>query len=582
MNFLKAFFASCLGTLVALVLLFFIMIAFFSSLSASQEVTIAENSVLHLNLNSVINEMEAENPLAELFPNSVPQNMGLIQLTEAIRKAKDDGKIKGIYLQAGSPLAGFATLEEIRAALLDFRSSGKWVVAYGDNFTEGGYYVASAADQVYMNPNGLLEFNGLSIEVNFFKKLFDKLEIHPQVFRVGDFKSAIEPFVREDLSEENRTQLNSIIQSIHRVMLQQVAASRGRTEAELKNVADNMLVRNAGDAVQHRLVDSLFYHDQLRANLARRVGEAAGDLELTDYARYRKTYSTYSASKNEVAVIVAEGEIVPGTSDESTMIASATFREEIRKARTNSKVKAIVLRVNSPGGVFQAADELWRELELAAQEKPLIASMGDYAASGGYYMAMACDTIVARPTTITGSIGVFSVLFDLSRFLDEKLGITSDQVQTGNVGDLITVTRPLTELEQEIWQKQTDEVYEIFTAKAAAGRNMKQEDIKKIASGRVWTGAQAIENHLADQSGGLQDAIALAAGRAGVTDDFRVRYYPKPKSILERLMSTTEESVQSRVLQHQLGEHYGAFKKWQKLKDYQGTQARMGVEFEVD
>jgi protease-4 len=364
-------------------------------------------------------------------------------------------------------------------------------------------------------------------------------------------------------------------------MLQQVAASRGRTEAELKNVADNMLVRNAGDALQHRLVDSLFYHDQLRANLARRVGEAAGDLELTDYARYRKTYSTYSASKNEVAVIVAEGEIVPGTSDESTMIASATFREEIRKARTNAKVKAIVIRVNSPGGVFQAADEMWREIELAAKEKPVIASMGDYAASGGYYMAMACDTIVARPMTITGSIGVFSVLFDLSKFLDQKLGITSDQVQTGNVGDLITVTRPLTELEQQIWQKQTDEVYEIFTANAAAGRHMKQEDIKKIASGRVWTGAQAIENHLADQSGGLHDAIALAAGRAGVAEDFRVKYYPKPKSILERLMSTTEETVQTKVLQHQLGEHYGAFKKWQKLKDYQGTQARMGVEFEV-
>jgi protease-4 len=581
MSFLKAFFASCLGTLVALVLLFFITIAFFGSLSTEQEVKVAENSVLQINLNTVINELEVEDPLAELFPNSIPQNVGLIQLTESIREAKDDANIRGIYLQAGSPFAGYATLEEIRAALQDFRTSGKWVIAYADNYSEAGYYLASVADQVYMSPNGLVEFNGLSIEVNFFKKLFDKLEIKPQVFRVGDFKSAIEPFVREELSEENRMQLNSIIQSIHGVLLQQVAESRNRTYAELKTVADDMLVRNAQQALEQRLVDSLFYHDQLRATLAQRVGTDPDDIELIAYAKYRKTYSTYSSSKNEVAVIVAEGEIVPGTSDENTVIASTTFREEIRKARTNNRIKAIVIRVNSPGGVFQAADEMWREIQLAAQEKPVIASMGDYAASGGYYLAMACDTIVARPTTITGSIGVFSVLFDLSSFLDNKLGITSDQVQTGNVGDLITVTRPLTDLERQIWQKQTDEIYEIFTGKAAAGRGMKQEDLKKIASGRVWTGLQAVENHLADQTGGLQDAIAVAARQAGVSEDYKVKYYPKTKSLLERFMNTTEETVQAKVLQHQLGDHFSTYQHWQRLKTYQGTQARMGVEFGV-
>jgi protease-4 len=580
MSFVKSFFASCLGTLVALLALVFITIGIVSSVSADKEVSVPDNAVLHINLDTFITEMEVEEPFAELFPGSVPQNVGLIQLIQAIEKAKSDSQIRGIYLSAGLPLTGYATLEEIRDALKDFRASGKWVVAYADNFSEAGYFLSSAADQVYMNPNGMVELNGLSVEVGFLKKMFDKLDIRPQVFRVGDFKSAIEPLVRENLSEENRLQLTSLINSMHGELLRQMGESRNIAPEELKRLSDNMLVRNAQQAAEHGLIDSLFYNDQLKDALARRMNVPVKDLEFISYAKYRKTKPSAGSSKNEIAVIVAEGEIVPGASDENTVIASKTFREAISKARNNSRVKGMVVRINSPGGAFQAADELWREIRLAAEKMPVIASMGDYAASGGYYLAMACDTIVTRPTTITGSIGVFSVVFDLSAFLGNKVGITFDQVKTGNVGDIITFTRPLSDTEKQIWQNQTDEVYEIFTAKAAEGRGMTTEDLKKLASGRVWTGLQATDNKLADQTGGLRNAIELAAQKAGVASDYRVKYYPKPKSIIERLMDTSEETIQTRWLQYRLGEHFTVWEQWQRIKNYQGIQAR-GVELLV-
>ncbi len=581
MNFLKTFFASCLGSLVALVLVFFLFFVFLSALTAESEVVVSDQSVLHLRLDRPISELEAEDPVAELFPSSVDQSMGLIQLKQTIEEAKNDSRIEGIYLNAGYVMAGFATMAELRQALLDFRESGKWVVAYADNYSEGGYYVASAADRVYMNPQGQFELNGLSIEVNFFKKLFDKLDIRPQVFRVGDFKSAVEPFIRENLSEENRLQLSELMESIYDEMLKDISATRDVPAAELKDLADKVKVRNASDAVENKLLDALYYDDEVKAELRSRLGLGEDkSISFVKYSDYKKKVSNYSKSKNEIAVIVADGEIVPGSSSQG-IVGSATIREAIRKARTNDRVKAIVVRVNSPGGVFQSADEMWRELQLATEAKPVIASMGTYAASGGYYLAMACDTIVAQPTTITGSIGVFSVLFDLSAFLDNKLGITSDQVNTGEVGDMITVTRPLTSFEKEIWQKQTDAVYDTFTRKAAVARNMSQDDLKKVASGRVWTGLQAKERNLVDVMGSLDDAIELAAAKAGVAGDYKLRYYPKQKTFLERLMNDYEEQVKVYFVNRELGEQAAWWSQWQKMKNYQGTQARMPIEFSI-
>lgn len=581
MNFLKAFFASCLGTIVALALLIALTFGFIAGLSDEKVVQIADGSVLHLRLEAPITELELDDPFAEVFPEVADQSLGLLRIRQVIEEAKSDPKIEGIYLNTSMLMTGFASLQEIRAALLDFRASGKWVVAYADFYSEGAYYLASAADKVYMYPEGQLEFNGLSTEVMFFKKLFDKLEINPQVFRVGDFKSAVEPFQRESLSEENRLQLNSILESIHGEMLSQVAESRGIPVGRLKEIADRMLVQDAQSAVKMGLLDTLYYDDEIKDEMRRRLNlEEDSRVPLVRYSQYKKTVSSYTSSPNEIAVIVADGEIVPGRSDNG-IVGSATIVDLIRRARTNDRVKAIVLRVNSPGGVFQAADQMWRELILAAETKPLIASMGDYAASGGYYMAMACDTIVAQPTTITGSIGVFSVLFDLSKFLDHKIGITSEEVKTGEVGELITVTRTLTDAERAIWQRQTDAVYETFTRKAAEGRGMSQADLKKIASGRVWTGAQAKDNGLADVLGGFEDAIAIAAEKAGVGDDYKLRYHPQPKPFIERLMGNVEDDVRTAMLKRELGEQYNGYRQWERVKNYQGVQARMPVEFSV-
>ena len=581
MSFLKSFLASCLGTLVALGALLFIGITVIASLSDEKVVSVSDESVLHLRLEAPIAELEVDDPLADVFPSASNQSIGLLRLKEVIKYAKNDSKIKGIYLNTSMMMTGMASLQELRASLLDFKESGKWIVSYADAYTEGAYYLATVADKVYMYNEGEVEFNGLATEVMFFKKMFDKLEIKPQIFRVGDFKSAVEPFMRESLSEENKLQLNSLLTGIHTQMLRDISDSRKIPFERLKEISDKMLVQDSRSAVTYGLIDSLFYDDQIKEELRSRLGiDSKKKVPLVKYSQYKKSISGAGSSKNEIAVIVADGDIFPGKGDNG-VVGSTTIVDLLRKARTNDRVKAIVLRINSPGGVFQAADMMWREIELAAAEKPVIASMSDYAASGGYCLAMACDTIVAQPTTITGSIGVFTVLFDLSKFLDNKLGITIEEVKTGEVGELITVTRSLTDTEKAIWQKQTDKIYETFTRKAAEGRSMPVDQLKKIASGRVWLGSQAKDNGLADVLGGFDDAVALAAKAADIGDEYRLRYYPQPKPLLERLMGNVEDEVRTSMMKKELGENYQWYRAWERAKTYQGVQARMPVEFKV-
>lgn len=588
MNFFKTFLASCLGSLAALVALFFIMIFVMAGIvagivgnaSSGEKVVVSDNSVLYLNLDAQITEQQAENPFAGLpIPGGDVSNVGLLQLKETIKNAKTDSKIKGIYISVSMPMAGFSTLEEIRQSLLDFREEGKWVIAYSEAYSESAYYLASAADKVYLNPEGEVEFNGLVAQVTFFKKMFDKLEIKPEIFRVGEFKSAVEPFMVEKMSAENRLQLSEMINSIYDHVLTGVSESRGIAKEKLKEVSDKMLVRNAKLSVEHGLVDSLLYYDQV-------LTELRGRLELSDdakikfikYNKYRKSaVSDFSSATNEIAVIVADGTIMPGSSSQGT-IGGDAFASEIRKARENDRVKAIVIRINSPGGSFVASDIMWREIDLASKEKPVIASMSDYAASGGYYLAMGCDTIVAQPHTITGSIGIFSVLFDASGLLSNKLGITSDEVKTGEYGDMITMSRPLTTAERNVWQTRTEEIYETFTVKAAEGRGMSHDDLKKVASGRVWTGSQAKERGLVDVIGYFNDAVEIAAEKAGVANDYKVKLYPQQKPFFQEFMETLEENSRTSAIKEEMGEHYIYYQYWQRVKSYNGVQARMPFE----
>jgi len=585
MNFFKALLASCLGTLIAMILVI-VGIVSIVSMSGGDEVLVQESSVLQLNLDVPIIETEKENALGAmaLFGSSAPKPIGLAQLRQTIEAAKTDSKIKGILVSVSYPMAGFAVIEEVRQALLDFRQSGKWVIAYSEVMSEGAYYLASAADKVYLNPEGEVEFNGLAIELTFFKRLFDKLEIKPEIFRVGDFKSAVEPFMLEKMSDANRLQLTELIASINDNILDQVSATRNIERPRLKEISDKMLVRNAEQAQQYKLVDSLLYEDQLHDELRNKLGLSTnGKIDFIKYGKYRRTASTYKSSKNEVAVIVAEGTIFSGRADQGqSIIGSESFVKDIRKARENDNVKAIVLRINSPGGSALASDVMWREITLTSKVKPVIASMSDYAASGGYYMAMGCDTIVAQPHTITGSIGVFSVLYDASGFLSNKIGITSEELKTGEIGELITVSRPLNEVEKSIWQKRTDEIYEAFTLKAAAGRKMTQEAIKQVASGRVWSGTQAKERGLVDVLGTFEDAVSIAADAAGVKDDYKVRFYPAYKpTFLEQLFDQLEEDAQEEALREQMGEYYYLYEQLKTVRSYQGTQARMPFEMKI-
>ena len=581
MSFLKAFGASLLALVIFSALVFISFLIIVSVMSAEKQVQVRPNTVLHLELDGPINEMQRDDPLAGLpIPGAAEQNIGLMQLKQAIENAKTNENIKGIYLECSYLRGGFSTIEEIRQSLIDFRESGKFVVAYNETMSEGAYYLATAADAIYLNPEGDVEFNGLAIEVTFFKRLFDKLQIRPQVFRVGEFKSAVEPFLMEQMSPENELQLTELANGINDVIISHISEARKISVEKLREMSDNMQVRTARIAKEFGLVDELYYNDEFNDELRRRLGIGENDkINFIGYRSFNKVGGTYNKSKNDIAVIVADGTIMPGESNsQDQIIGGETFVKEIRKARKNSRVKAIVIRINSPGGEFRASDMMWREIQLARKEKPVIASMSDYAASGGYYMAMGCDTIVAQPHTITGSIGIFGMMLDMSGFLGDKLGITFDEVKTGKYGDMYTITRPLTDGERNYWQKNLDEHYDTFTRKAAEGRDMPQSELLKVASGRVWTGSQAKERNLVDVIGGFDDAVRIAAEAAGVADDHRVRYYPEPRTFLEEWLARSEEDAGTRVMKQQLGENYEYIRQLQRLKTFQGAQARMPFE----
>jgi protease-4 len=556
---------------------FIFMIMIVSSSSSEQEVTLKDNTVLHLKLSKPILEREVEDPFEgiPMFSSFQEGGIGLMQLKEAIRNAAEDEKITGILLETPGMMAGISTIDEVRDVLEEFKESGKFIYSYSEMYTEGAYYLASVADEVFMNPDfAMLEFNGLNIEGMYVKGLFEKLEIEPITFKVGDYKEIAEPFDRTDMSPIVKERYEELLNNMYGHILGKVAKSRSLTYEEIKNISDSALVNLESDAIKYGLVDQLAYRDEVLEMMMEKVGvEDEDDLDFVSYSKYRKTYSRYKSATNRVAVIVASGNIVTGKG-ESNSIGAAKYAKEIKKAADNDNIKAIVIRINSGGGSALASDIMWREIKLAAEKKPVIASMSDYAASGGYYLAMGCDTILAQTNTITGSIGVFSMIFNVENFLGNKLGITTDGVKTGHFSDIFSMTDPLTDYEINYIQKGTDQAYEAFITKAAAGRAMTRSEIEPLASGRIWTGEEALKNGLVDMLGDLDDAIEIAAEKAGVSDDYKVNVYPIQKAPLEELLESLSGEYEASVMAKELDALYPYVKSLQTLKELKGIQAR--------
>jgi protease IV len=579
MKFLGNVLAVIVGLLVFSVISFFLFAGLLAILASSEdEVKVKENSILHLDLNGriLVERVNENDPDFSAFPFlGSSSNVGLVNLKKAIETAKENDDIKGIYLQAGLLMAGQAGLTELREKLEEFKDSGKFIVSYSEIYSEGGYYLSSVADEVYMNPLGAMDFNGFSSEVVFLKGLFEKIEVEPVVFRVGEYKSAVEPFLLKSMSEENREQTESFLNDMNNFALSQISESRNIPLEKISEINGKMLVRKAQDAVDFNLIDGLWYEDQVVDDLKEKLGLGDDDkINILNVTRMNKAASSKNKlSRNRIAVIIAEGDIVSGSSEGA--ISSDLFKEEIKKARRNKDVKAIVLRINSPGGSILASEVLWREIEEAKKEKPVIASMGEVAASGGYYLAAPADTIVAQPNTITGSIGIFGLWFNAQGLLNNKLGITVDVAKTGDFSDFMNPARKLSDYERNIVQQNVEEGYDVFISRVAAGRNMSKEEVLKVASGRVWSGLQAKSNGLVDILGNLEDAIKIAAEKAGVAEDYRVIYYPEEKPWFEKFISQMSNEVQVMYKQRQFGNLFPLYDQLEKIQKYEGVMVRM-------
>ncbi|WP_370087635.1 signal peptide peptidase SppA [Ekhidna sp.] len=576
MAFLRNLLATIVGLIIFSIIGFFMLIGIVASASADEAPTVKTNSVLYFPMTGVLQEKAVEDPFLTVFADAPPAQ-SLLDIISAIKKAKTDDRIKGIYVEPMYLAASYAGLQEIRDALLDFKESGKFVYAYGEYLSEGDYYVASVADSLFLNPTGAIEFNGLDVNITFFKGMFDKLDIKPEIFRVGEFKSYVEPYIRKDLSAENRLQYSELLNSMYNIYLSNVSNSVQIPVDKLAEISDQMKVSLPKDAEDVGLVHKVGFEDELKSVMKQKLGlsESAElrTMKMNKYIQAIEKESNYS--RNRIAVIVAEGDIVMG-GDEG--IVGATYAEEIRKARNNDRVKAIVMRVNSGGGSMTASDMIWRELMLTKGKKPIIASMGGAAASGGYYIAMPADTIIAQPNTITGSIGIFGMWFNFGEFLENKIGITHDVVKTGEYSDIYTLTRPLRDAERAIIQRGVNEGYEVFTQKAADARGMTQDDLKKIASGRVWSGEQALSNGLVDQLGDFYDAVELAAKAAGIEDDYGISYYPKEKPFIEEFLEKMNAKVQFTLFGMDADPMAKAVKE---LNQHKGLQARVPGNLEV-
>lgn len=589
---MKSFFKYVLATVTGIVLSFILLFVIglvvigglVSSMSADRESAVTANSVLHIDLKHEITERTIPDPFEELeIPGFVTaKSFGLNDILKRIAGAKDDTFIKGIYLDLSSVSASFATLQEIRDALLDFKESGKFIVAYSEGYTQRAYYLASTADKIYVNPEGTIDFRGLASQAVFLKGTLDKLGIEAQVVKVGTFKSAVEPFILDKMSDANREQVSSFLGSIYDHFILQIGASRRISVDSLRAVADGYLVRNADDAITYGLADGKKYKDEILMELKDSLAiDEDKDLNAVTLLKYKPTVESTKASiRDRIAVVYAVGDIISGEGGDN-MIGSERISRELRKVRRDEKVKAVVFRVNSPGGSALASDVIWREVDLLRKEKPVIVSMGDVAASGGYYIAAAADSIFAEPNTITGSIGVFGVIPNMQELYNDKLGITFDEVKTGKYADfLANVDRPLTVDERNILQMEVNRIYDTFLQRVADGRGLSKAQVDSLGQGRVWSGQQALDNGLVDRLGSIDDAVAAAARKAGL-EDYRLVTYPAIKNPLESLLGGSADRISMWFGRRELGEHYRYYEQLKTALQLRGVQARLPFTLEI-
>jgi protease-4 len=582
-QFFKFVFATMVGIILTSVILLVIIIGIVVTARGDKHVEIDSDSVLHIAFTRDVPERTPYNPLAGLdfLGLDGDKNLGLNDILISIKKAKTDSNIRGIFLDESYMLSGQATTEEIRNALIDFKKSGKFIIAYSEIYTQGFYYLASVADKVYINPKGLFEFRGFSSQITFLKGALDKLGIEAQVIKVGTYKSAVEPFILNKMSDANRMQVTSYMGSLYDYFLTGISNSRKISKDSLFNLANNLKIQFPEDALKYKLVDGLKYKDEVLDELRERTGvnpnKDLHNVELGNYAANNSTDDEGDKKdiKNQIAIVYASGDINGGDGDDNS-IGSESISKALRKVRLDDNVKAVVLRVNSPGGSSLASDVIWREVMLTKKVKPIIVSMGDLAASGGYYISCAADSIIAEPNTITGSIGIFAIIPNLQKLFNDKLGITFDGVKTGKYADLGDVSRPLSPDEKAILQNSVNRGYDDFTKAVAEGRHKTQAYINSIGQGRVWTGTQAVKIGLVDRLGTINDAIHSAAKKANIKKYTLVPYPEQKKGVFNHFGANVSAQMKAHFVKSELGDNYRYYEQIKGVTQMMRTpQARM-------
>ena len=586
-NFLIYTLATITGIILASILFFLIVIGSISTMVAvgDKKVSISENSVLVLKTNVQIPDRSDPNPFAgiDITNMTISPVSGLNEILKNLDKAASDPKIKGVLIDNGIMPSGWATMEEIRNGLRKFKESGKFVIAYSDySLEQQSYYLSTAADRIFINPASTINFKGLTGEVMFYKKALEKIGMEVQVIRHGKFKGAVEPFILDKLSDENKEQIKDYVGSIWNHVVKMTAESRGLTESRINELADNLTGTVPTEALDAGLIDGLIYRDELNDTIKILSGLTTDDkINFVSMSKYTKVPDPKKVLtvKSRISVIYASGSIVMGKGNVSN-IGGNNYSEIIRKERLDSTVKAIVLRVNSPGGSANASDIIWRELELAAKVKPVVISMGNYAASGGYYIACPGTKIYANPTTISGSIGVFGLLPNAGKLLEQKIGINIETVKTNENSDFPSIYRPMSAYEKEVVQKSIEKTYSDFVSKVASGRDMKFESVDSIGQGRIWSGTSSLKLGLVDEIGGLNDAIKEAA-KLAKTETYSIRELPVAEDPYMMLLKQMSGEVKMNKLKKEIGETFGFYRELLEIRDLTGIQARLPYFIEI-